>query len=164
MDQIILASLLLFAAACHNVNPGYVETDKIHLLFGDGSESIRGNWVLDEKEKIIESPRLLRFSIRMDIKNVTWIEFSDVSAEDNTCIGWGYSWENHYNHASPYTIVTFTLNPTANINKIDFRMALPCAAFHQNFYYLIKVKSLEGNYFIRKKFPGKVIWHPGSES
>ncbi|MBI3562949.1 MAG: hypothetical protein HY080_14660 [Gammaproteobacteria bacterium] len=154
MKALLLAGLMLFVTACQGAESDYVETDKIHLLFGDYEYIRSHNETIDDKEKIIVDPDLLRFSIQMDIKHITWVEFSDVSAEDHTCIGRGYSWVNHYNHASPSTIVSFTLNPMAGIQKIDFRMALPCAVFNKAFYYLIKVKSLEGNYFVRKKFPG----------
>ncbi|MBI3560462.1 MAG: hypothetical protein HY080_01905 [Gammaproteobacteria bacterium] len=158
MKPIIFVSFLWWVTACQGAEPDYVETDKIHLLFGDANKSIKGNWVLDEKEKIISFPELLRFSIQMDIKHITWVEFSDVSAEDHSCMTWDFPVYPLF-RASPSTIVSFTLNPTAGIQKIDFRMPLPCAAFHQKFYYLIKVKSLEGNYFVRKKFPGIVRYN-----
>ncbi|MBI3562012.1 MAG: hypothetical protein HY080_09900 [Gammaproteobacteria bacterium] len=163
MKPCFLVFLTVLVAACQSANSEYVETDKIHLLFGDYEYTRSNNGAIDDKEKIIYLPEDVRLSIQMDIDHVTWVEMSDVSEEDHTCIGWGYSWANHYSHASPSTIVSFTLNPTANIKKIDFDMPLPCAAFHQKFYYLIKVKSLEGNYFVRKKFPAKVFYHPSSE-
>ncbi len=168
MKVILLAGLMLCMTACQSTESDYVETDKIHLLFTDGNDTYcdkdnrcRSAWTLEDKEKTIESPELLLFSIQMDIKHITWVEFSDVSAEDHSCMTWDFPVYPLF-RASPSTIVSFTLNPTAGIQKIDFRMPLPCAAFHQKFYYLIKVKSLEGNYFVRKKFPGKVIYNPGS--
>ncbi len=147
MNRIILVSVLLFATACHNANPGYVETDKIQLLFySDGR--------LDDKEKVIDHPTLVPLSIHMDIEKVTHVEFSDVSP-DEIC---------NYSQAlpSPSKMASFTFDPKANIKKIDFRIRLPCAAYDEGFYYLIKVKSLEGNYVMRRKFLGKVIWNAGS--
>ncbi|MBI3561441.1 MAG: hypothetical protein HY080_06955 [Gammaproteobacteria bacterium] len=155
MKTILLTGLILFVAACQSTESDYVETDKVHLLFSDRN-------IMDGNEKLIELPESVQMSIRMDIDHVTWVEMSDISTEDHTCITWRSSWYPPF-RASPSTIVSFKLNPAANIKKIDFRMALPCAAFHQKFYYLIKVKSLEGNYFVRKKFPGKVFYNPGSE-
>jgi hypothetical protein len=127
-----------------------VESDKIHLLYQEAEIGA----LLDENEKIIETPVLVQLSIRMDIEKVTQVELSDVSS-DEIC---------NYGDipSSPSKIASFTSDPKANIKKIDFRIRLPCAAYRQKFYYLIKVKSLEGNYFIRKRFPGKVIWNAGS--
>ncbi len=149
MNRLIFISLLLCVSTCHSVDSGYVESDKIHLLFEEA-----GTGALDENEKIIETPVLVPLSIRMDIEKVTQVEFSDVSSDEICDFGDIPS--------SPSKIASFTFDPKANIKKIDFRIRLPCAAYRQKFYYLIKVKSLGGNYFIRKKFPGKVIWNAGS--
>ncbi len=142
MKQLILVSLLLFAAACHNANPGYVETDKIQLLFSDS----QGNF--DDKEKIIMNPTTVQLSVQMDIEKVTQVEVNDVSS-DEVC-------KRDEVLSSPSTIASFTLNPNANIKKIDFRIRLPCAAYRRNFYVMIKVKSLGGNYVMRKKLPALI--------
>ncbi len=146
MNRIILVSLLLFAAACHNVNPGYAETDKIQLLFGNPSE------IFDDKEKIIEIPSIVKLSIQMDIEQVTQVELSDVSSA-MVCKTEGVL-------PSPSTLAVFTFDPKANIKKIDFRIRLPCAAYHRKFDVMIKVKSLVGNYVMRKKLP-VIIRFPG---
>lgn len=146
MKRIILISLLLFASACHSADSDYMETDKIHLVYREGG-------TLDENPNIIETPMLVPLSIRMEIDKVTQVELSDVSPAVRECLDWI--------PPSPSTIASFTLNPKANIKKIDFRIQLPCAAYRQEFYYTIKVKSLGGNYFIRKKFPAKVIYNFG---
>jgi len=138
MKRVILVSLLLFASACHSAETDDVETDKIQLLFySDGR--------LDDKEKIIDHPTLVPLSIRMDIEQITQVEVRDVSS-DSVCKNEGVL-------PSPSILASFTLNPNANIKKIDFRIQLPCAAYHREFYIMVKVKSLGGNYFMRKRLP-----------
>ncbi len=147
MNRIILVSLLLFAAACHSVDSDYVETDKIQLLYrGDGEGNI------DDKEKIILNPSTVPLSIQMDIEQVTQVELSDVSSA-MVCKTEGVL-------PSPSTLAVFTFDPKANIKKIDFRIRLPCAAYHRKFDVMIKVKSLVGNYVMRKKLP-VIIRFPG---
>ncbi len=139
MNRTILVSFLLFASACHSTDSGYLETDKIQLLFGDPSETF------DDKEKIIAFPSIVQLSIQMDIEQVTQVELSDVSSA-RAC-------KTEDVLPSPSTLAVFTFDPKANIKKIDFRMKLPCAAYFREFYVMIKVKSLGGNYVMRKKFP-----------
>ncbi len=147
MNRITLAFLLLFAAACHNANPGYVETDKIQLLYlGDDPENF------DDKEKLIANPSVVNVSIQMDIEQVTQVELSDVSSA-MVCKTDGVL-------PSPSTLAVFNLDPKANIKKIDFRIKLPCAAYYRELYVMIKVKSLGGNYVMRKKLP-VIIRFPG---
>ncbi|MBI3560460.1 MAG: hypothetical protein HY080_01895 [Gammaproteobacteria bacterium] len=155
MKAILFVGLILFVTACHGAESDYVETDKIQLQFNYDVLS-------DENEKIIEDADHVRFYFRFDIPHITWIEISDVSADYRECAQWRiYSHTSFRN--SPSTIVSFTTNPDANVREIDFDMPLPCAAFHQAFYYLVKVKSLGGNYFVRKKFPAKAFYHSSSE-
>ena len=147
MNRIILVSLLLFAAACHSAESGYVETDKIQLLYrGDDPATF------DDKEKIIMNPSTVQMSIQMDIKQVTQVELSDVSSA-RVC-------KTEDVLPSPSTLAVFTFDPKANIKKIVFRMKLPCAAYYSELYVMIKVKSLGGNYVMRKKLP-VIIRFPG---
>ncbi len=140
MNRIILASLLLFASACHSMDSDYVETDKIQLLYlGDDPANF------DDKEKIIGNPAVVPLSIQMDIEQVRQVELSDVSSA-RAC-------KTEDVLPSPSTLAVFTFDPKANIKRIDFRMKLPCAAYYRKFYVMIKVKSLGGNYVMRKKFP-----------
>lgn len=128
-----------------------METDKIQLLFtGDLRTDSSELTKTEDNEIIIEHPWLIQLSIKMDIENITKVEFSDVSSPDNSC--------NIEIPESPSTIASFTISPKANIKNIDFRIGLPCAAYRQKFYYLIKVESLNGNFFTKKKFPAKVIY------
>lgn len=147
MNRIILVSLLLLASACHSVDSDYVETDKIQLLYlGDDPANF------DDKEKIIGNPSVVQLSIQMDIEQVTQVELSDVSSA-RTC-------KTEDVLPSPSTLAVFNLDPKANIKKIDFRIKLPCAAYYRELYVMVKVKSLGGNYVMRKKLP-VIIRFPG---
>ena len=55
MNRLIFILLLLFTSACHSADSGYVETDKIQLLYlGDDPENF------DDKEKIIIYPSVVK--------------------------------------------------------------------------------------------------------
>ncbi len=141
MEHLLLISLLVLASGSYAAYSGYVETDKIHLLvYGDDK-------ALHEEEILDYDPHV-QVVIKIDLEDVTQIEFNDVS-DLATC----------YNRApfSPSTIATYTLNPKIKIKNIVVRFLYPCAAYRQAFYYAVKVKTLQGNYFIRKKFPVKLL-------
>lgn len=145
MKRIIFISIILSIVACANDNADFVESDKIHLLFGDAEYARVHAGTLDDKEKIISDPFNMIFSIHMDIEKVTQVEVSDVSSNNHVC-------SDDEAPLSPASIASFTLNPKANIKKIDFRyIRLPCAAYQHEFYVMVKVKSLDGNYFMKKK-------------
>jgi hypothetical protein len=133
---------MLFASACHGADSGYTETDKIQLLFYGGIGEV------DDKEKIMSSPQQVLLSIKMDIEKVTHVELNDISADDSC----------HFDGIlpSPSTMASFTFNPKANIKQVDFRIKLPCAAYSGQLYVMVKVTSLEGHYFMKKKLPALI--------
>jgi len=147
MKQILLLSIMLLVVACETTSTDYIETDKIQLLFYDGDGA------LDDKEKIIGFPEQVRLSIRMDIGQITQVVVRDVSS-DIKCNRDGVL-------PSPSTLASFILDPKANIKTIDFRIRLPCAAYSREFYVMVKVKALGGNYFMRKRLPAIIDRRPG---
>ena len=147
MKRILLVSLLVLASGSYAAYSGYVETDKIHLLvYGEDKK-------LHEEEILGYNPHV-QVVIKIDLEDVTQVELNDVS-DIATC----------YDRApfSPSTIATYTLNPKAKIKNIVVRFQYPCAAYRQAFYYAVKVKTLQGNYFIRKKFPVKLLNRIGGD-
>jgi hypothetical protein len=147
MKHLVLVFLLMLASESYAAYSGYVETDKIHLLvYGDDKEA--------HEEEILGYNPHVQVVIKIDLENVTQVEFNDVS-DLATC----------YDRApfSPSTIATYTLDPKVKIKNIVVRFQYPCAAYRQAFYYAVKVKTLQGNYFIRKKFPVKLLNRLGGD-
>ena len=128
MKQILFLVLLLLNPACSSANSDYVATDKIQLHFhGDTGE-------LGDKNNILTDPAQVRLSIHMDFEQITQVEVRDVSA-DKPCRG-----EFLFPPPlSPSTLASFSLDPKANIKKIDFRIKLPCAVYSREFYIQVKV-------------------------
>ena len=144
MKRISFISIILLMVACAADKADFVESDKIHVLFGDAEYARVHAGALDDKEKIISDPFNMIFSIHMDIEKVTQVEVSDVSSSNHVC-------SDDEAPKSPSFIASFTLNPKANIKNIDFRyIRLPCAAYRREFYVMVKVNSLEGKYFMKK--------------
>ena len=167
MKKILFFALLLLNSACFSADSNYLATDKIQVLFYDG-----GNGELDDQQKVIGYPERVRLSVRMNIKQITRVEVSDVSSPDNDPRNtppldvYRKSWSDYVCHdhilKSPSTLASFTLNPKANIKKIEFHIRLPCAAYRHEFYIQVKVTSLGGNYVMKKKLP-MLIDRRGSE-
>ena len=143
MHRTILISLL-WGSACFAADTNYVTTDKIHLLLYDD-----GSGKYDAEQKIVFNTQQVPMIFQMDIDKITHVEVKDVSSKKHLCRG------NYFFPplSSPSTIASFTLDPKANIKKINFRIKLPCAAYERDFYIEIKVTSLGGNYIMRKKVP-----------
>jgi hypothetical protein len=147
MNRIILAALLLFVSAANADYPDYENTDKIHLyVLGKNDER--------HEEKFIVDGHTVTVFIKIDLENITQVDFIDVSTAIE-CRDWKPS--------PPSTIASYKVAPneTTNLKEVWFHMRLPCGAYHDSFYYVIQVKTLQGNYYSRKKFPAKIKLRPG---
>ncbi len=149
MNRIILVSLSLFVSASHAAYPDdYEHTDKIHLfVLGKNNER-------HEEEVLVDDPTVSVY-IHIDLENITQVDFIDVSIAEE-CLNWKPS--------PPSTIASYKRDPKDpgwKVDKMGFSMRLPCGAYHQSFYYVIQVKTLQGNFYSRKKFPAKLILRPG---
>ena len=144
MQRILLIAMLLLVSACFAADTDYVTTDKIHLLLYN-----EATHKYDQKQNVILNDEVVPLSLRMDIDQISQVEVRDVSSDKFIC-----SPRYHFIPlSSPSTIASFTLNPKANIKKIDLRIKLPCAAHYREFYVEVKVKASGGNYIMKKKLP-----------
>lgn len=133
-----IVNILLFVSlvGCAFAEPKYIETDKIHIFFGEDNNTSR---------IVAEDYAVSPIYLNIDIENVSYIEVADVSSNSLRCT------EDILK--SPSELASFSLNPKQALKKITFRIRLPCASYHNEFYIMVKVRSQGGNYFLRKKVP-----------
>ncbi len=146
MKHAFLVSLLLVVTAAGGENFSEVETDKVHFSYQSDHVSYNDNEVA-----FIETPQVIEATIKWELENVTNVEFDDVSTGKYYCVD--------QVPKSPSKIMSYTFDPKAKIKHITFRIRLPCAAYHKDFQYLIKIKTPQRDFFMRKKFRGVITYH-----
>lgn len=135
---LVLTASVFLLAACNSSQ--HTKTDRIHIFYSAGGGP------LTETFKHISDPWNIRLSIRTDIKGISRISIADDAKEKMIC-------KTERVLSSPMHIATFKLNQDKEINRIEFRIKLPCSAWTNRLYLKIKIDSKEGNFYIRKHLP-----------
>ncbi|MDH5408248.1 MAG: hypothetical protein OEZ33_10065 [Gammaproteobacteria bacterium] len=142
MQSRILKGLLLFLLVSTGsvvADSEYIKSDKIHINFGDPGNSAA---------YVADHPKQFYLEIKTDIKNVSEIEIRDVSKK-------GFRCPRDFLE-SPMHVATFKADPSRNLSEVGLRIDLPCASFHKEWDLLVRVKSQQGKYYIKKRMPVSV--------
>lgn len=143
ISSLLIWLLLCFGTACNAQD--YSETDKIAIYFGKAD---------NQAAYVAELEKNFYIGMKFSIDNITEIEINDVSSSSLKCTSDILT--------SPSKIAKFTTDPTANFKQLEFRIDLPCAAYHEQWDVMVKLKTQRGNYYVKQRLPVKISFEgPG---
>lgn len=138
----LISSLLIWLLLCLGTACSAQEnskTDKIAIYFGK-----EGN----QAAYVAELEKNFYIGLKFEVDQITEIQVSDVSSSSLKCTSDILP--------SPANIVTYTTDPTANFKQLEFRIDLPCAAYHEQWDVMVRVKSQHGDYYVKQRLPVKI--------
>ena len=117
----------------------YLKTDKIRLYFGEKN---------NQGDFVVEDSNYFKIFIYTDIDGVSKIELSDVSARTLKCT--------NDIIPSPSRLASFDINPSVNLKQVELNVRLPCAVYHGKWDVVVKIRSTNGNFYIKKRLPVRI--------
>ncbi|MDH5179237.1 MAG: hypothetical protein OEZ39_18275 [Gammaproteobacteria bacterium] len=134
---ILLISLLPVLSV--RADRDFQQTDNISIYFG--KEDNQAHYVADQANYFY-------LGVKLNIEHITALEIIDVSAPDLQCTD--------DIPASPTNLARYKIDPDTTLKQVAVYITLPCAAYHEKWDLMVRVKSAQGGYYTQQRMPVKV--------